>query len=389
MTARHVVLRTGGLAMVVAALAQGSPSAQIAVSANDAKVALVNGVNTTVRNPPPDTATILDLGVMPLKVIATVRAPASVIGPPQSVAITPDASLALVTASTKIDPADPTKTVPDDRVSVIDLKATPPTVIETLHAGAGAAGISINRTGTLALVANRSEGTVSIFTIAGKTVKGAGKVDLGAPASIPSLVVFTPDGRRALVTRNGDSFISLLSVDGAKVTYAKQDVTAGFQPYGINVTPDGHFALVASIGAGLTGGTDTIGVIDLTMAPPRTVNQVPVGPIPEGLAISPDGRFAAVTVMNGTNAAPTSPFFHDFGLLRIFGFANGALAPITEARIGHWCQGAAWSRDSRSVVVGCMVEKRVLAFRFDGHALASAGSVAVAGGPAGIRAAGQ
>ena len=33
--------------------------------------------------------------------------------------------------------------------------------------------MAINRAGTLALVANRNEGTVSIFTIAGKTVTAA------------------------------------------------------------------------------------------------------------------------------------------------------------------------------------------------------------------------
>ena len=40
-------------------------NAQIAVSANDNKIALVDGVNTVPANPPPDTVTILDIGVSP------------------------------------------------------------------------------------------------------------------------------------------------------------------------------------------------------------------------------------------------------------------------------------------------------------------------------------
>src|SRR6185436_21008587 len=40
-------------------------------------------------------------------------------GPPMSVAVTPDQGLALVTSSTKKDPADATKTVPDNRLSVV------------------------------------------------------------------------------------------------------------------------------------------------------------------------------------------------------------------------------------------------------------------------------
>src|SRR5207302_1704969 len=73
--------------------------AQIAVSANDNKVVLVNGVVKVVPNPPPDTVTIIDLKAWPPKVLGEVEAPGSVVGPPLSVAITPDESLALVTAA--------------------------------------------------------------------------------------------------------------------------------------------------------------------------------------------------------------------------------------------------------------------------------------------------
>ena len=66
----------------------------------------------------------------------------------------------------KVDPANPARTIPDNRLSVIDLRATPPAVVQTLEAGAGASGVSVNRAGTLALVANRNAGTVSVFRIA-------------------------------------------------------------------------------------------------------------------------------------------------------------------------------------------------------------------------------
>ena len=130
-------------------------NAQIAVSANDNKIALVDGVNTVPANPPPDTVTILDIGVSPPKVLGELQAPSSVVGVPQSVAVSKDESFALVTSAMKVDPADPKKTAPDDRVSVIDLKANPPAVIATLQAGAGVTGVSINPAGTLAITANR------------------------------------------------------------------------------------------------------------------------------------------------------------------------------------------------------------------------------------------
>ena len=55
------------------------------------------------------------------------------IGPPASVAIARDESFALVTGASKIDPADQKKTVPDDKLTVIDLKASPPKVAAQLQ----------------------------------------------------------------------------------------------------------------------------------------------------------------------------------------------------------------------------------------------------------------
>src|SRR5262245_50462210 len=83
--------------------------AQIAVSANDNKIALVDGVNTVPANPPPDTVTVLDIGVSPPKVLGEVQAPSSVVGVPQSVAVAKDESFAIVTSAMKVDPADPKK----------------------------------------------------------------------------------------------------------------------------------------------------------------------------------------------------------------------------------------------------------------------------------------
>src|SRR3954468_10891812 len=141
--------------------------AEIVVTANDGKMVLENGSAVVRKEPLPDTARDSASPDGALKLLGEVPAPASVVGPPPSVAIAPDGAFALVTGAMKLVPGEPTKTVPDDKLSVVDLKSTPPKVLATLQAGAGAAGVSINRAGTLALVANRSEGTVSVFTISG------------------------------------------------------------------------------------------------------------------------------------------------------------------------------------------------------------------------------
>ena len=358
-------------------------NAQIAVSANDGKATLVDGTTTVPENPAPDTVTLIDLGASPPKLVAEVQAPASVAGPPSSAAISPDGTFALVSAAMKLDPADPKKTVPDNRVSVIDLKASPPSVIATVEAGNGAAGVAIHPTGTLALVANRAEGTVSVFTIAGTTLTAAGKVPLGDAKSGPSGIAFTPDGKMAFVSRDGDHKISVLTIDGSKVEPAKRDINAGLRPYGVDVSSRGDVAAVANIGLG-AGDTDTVSLIDIKAVPPRVVETISVGQTPEGLKISPDGKYVAVTVMNGSNKPKASPFFNDNGLLIVLSVNGAKLAKVSEAKVGHWCQGAAWSKDSKTVLVQCMIEQELQLFNFDGKELKPAGAIKVKGGPAGI-----
>lgn len=359
-------------------------SAQIAVSANDNKVVNVDGTNTFPPNPPPDTVTILDLSVSPPKVLGEVNAPSSVVGPPQNVAIARDESIALVASAMKTDPADPKKQVPDDRVSVIDLKASPPAVIATLQAGLGASGASINRDGTLALVANRNEGTVSVFTVSGKTFTPAGKIQLGDAKSGPSHVAFTPDGKRALVTRDGDHRISVLSVDGSKVEDSKRFMVGGFRPYSLEISSKGDVAVFGNQGGG-QGDSDVINVVDLKANPPRIADTISVGQTPEGVGMSPDGSYVAVTVMNGSQRAKNHPAFNDHGLVKVFKIEGTKLTAAAEAKVGRWCQGAVWSRDGKTLVVQCMVEKELQVFSFDGKELKRTGAITVSGGPAGIR----
>jgi DNA-binding beta-propeller fold protein YncE len=385
MNRRHSVtaLALTVLAMLLGVLAPAY--AQLAVTANDNKVVNVNGKNTFVTNPAPDTVSIIDLKASPPRVVAEIEAPNSVVGPPTGVALTPDEGLALVTSSMRMDPNDATKQVPDTRMSVIDLRASPPKVIATLEAGKGASGVSINRQGTLALVANRAEGSVSVYTIQGKTVTPAGTVKIGDEKSGTSHVAIAPDGKTALVTRDGDDRISILSIDGTKVEYTKRDMIAGVRPYGIDIAATGAVAAVANIGRG-QGDNDTVSLIDMRVKPPRVVETVTVGQTPEGIKMSPDGATVAVVVMNGSNKAKDSPFYNDNGKLVLLRVSGTSLSKVAEAPIGKWSQGAAFSPDGKLILVGNMVENDVQVFELSGTTLKDTGTrLRVRGGPGSIR----
>ena len=373
-----------GFAFALVPLLTVGATAQILVSANDNKAVLVNGANVVPANPAADTISIIDLGVSPPKLIGEVKAPASVIGPPQSVAISRDESFALVTGAFKVDPADPKKAIPDNKLSVIDLKAKPPAVIATLEAGLGAAGVSIKNAGTLALVANRSEGTVSVFTVSGNKLTPAGKIQLGDSKSGPSHVAFTPDGKSALVTRDGDNRVSILTVDGNKVEDSKAFMVGGIRPYSLEISPNGDVAVFSNQGGG-QGDIDVINVIDLKAKPPRIVDTISVGQTPEGVGMSSDGKYIAVTVMNGSNRPKDHPAFNDFGLLQVYSVNGTTLRKVAQAKVGHWCQGAAFSKNNKTVVIQCMVEKNLQVFNFDGRNLKPAGTLPLSGGGAGLR----
>jgi DNA-binding beta-propeller fold protein YncE len=267
-------------------------------------------------------------------------------------------------------------------MSVIDLTQRSPKVLAVLEAGMGAAGVAINRAGNLALVADRAAGTVSVFTIAGKTVTPADKVDFGAPQSGPSAVAISSDGRTALVTRDGDHRISVLAIDGTNVTYTKRDLNAGLRPYGIDICAPGDIAVVANIGIG-QGDSDTISVIDMTLKPPRVVETLTVGQTPEGIRCSPDGAFVAVVLHEGSNKPTNSPFYNATGSLVIFQVNGKRLERFGRAPIGSWSQGIAFG--GGQVLVQNMVQQDIQVFRLDKSGLFDTGHrLQMKGGPAGI-----
>lgn len=356
-------LRT--LAVAVAASLALPAAAEIAISVQDSKAWLDNGVAKT--NPRPeskDNAIVLDMTSMPPKVTAKLELPVTVVGPPTAVAISRDETLALVTSAQKPDPADPSKTINDDRMSVIDLTTSPPKVIATVQAGAGASGVSITRDGKLALVANRNEGTVSVFTINGKTVTPSGKIKLGNETSGPSSVAITPDGTRALVTRDGDHFLSLLKIENGQVTDMNRHFGAGFRPYGADMSSDGKHAVVANVGRN-AGDTETVSLFDMTLNPPRVVDTIAVPPTPEGITLSPDGKYAAVVTHNGSGKPKGTPFYNPMGKVVLLKIEGGKLRIVSEAPIGAWAQGSAFSKDGRHLLVQNNVDREIAIFRID------------------------
>jgi len=218
-----------------------------------------------------------------------------------------------------------------------------------------------------------------------KEVTNLGTITVGDEKSGVSHVAISPDGKTALVTRDGDHMISVLAIDGTQVEYTKRDLSAGLRPYGVVISADGTVAVVANIGRG-SGDADTISVIDMTAKPVRVVETVTVGQTPEGIILSPDGTLCAVAVMNGSNKPKESPFYADHGKLLLYRLDKMHLTKLAEAPIGHWSQGVAFTPDNQYILVQNMVEKAIMVFKMAGEKLEDTGHrLQVKGGPAAIR----
>ena len=376
-------MRTIMLGLLAATALAGVARADFALSANDAHTVLdAAGNQVAVKDAPPDTVSVIDLDGPAPKIIATVEAPGSAVGPPTAVAIAHDGTYAIVTGATKAVPSAPLGIAPNDQVSVIDLTANPPRVVQTLQAGAGATTVRLTPDGATALIVNRTEGTLSVFGVRDRRLVPAGKVMID-PKSMPGGLVILPDGKTALLSRFGDHQTSVLHIDGTAVTIDKRPITTALAPYTLDITPDGKFAAVSNVGRG-DGDVDTVSLIDLGSEPFRAIQTVSVGRSPEGLTWSPDGKFLAIGSQDGSGKAQNSPFYRPHGRLIMLALEGNELRTVAEAPVGGWSQGIAFTRDGKTIMVQNMVERTIGVFGWDGKTLTPKPALDMGTGPVAI-----
>lgn len=358
--------------------------AEIVVSANDGKQVLDRGQQVVPATPKPDTVSIMDWRNGTLRIKANVAVPTSVIGPPRSVLVTPDGRYAIVTAARRLSPGRATIDW-DDAISVVDIARA--RVISTIHDRAGASGIAIDRSGTRVLVANRADGSVSLFGFETGVLRLKAVLELGHGSS-PAQPAFFDGDRRALVTRDGDHRVTILTVSGETLRAEPVWLAAGLRPYAIDVSRSGAIAVVGAIGGG-GRDVDTISLIDLSGGGPRVVDSVAVGLTPEGLKLSPDGRYVAVTVNHGSNAEPGSATYHRHGLLQLWAIDRKRLVKVTQVAMGGWGQGVAWSADGRRILAQAMQGNMIESFTVDRRRLTRGPTIQLPAGPAAIATAEQ
>jgi DNA-binding beta-propeller fold protein YncE len=382
--------RVAAASVVALALASGAATAQIMIIGNDEKPKFDNG-KVVVQAPGKDTLSIIDMSKpAALRIIATIPLDNTIAGPPTNLAITPSRDIALVACSLKGEAKDNGfATVPDDRLFVIDLKASPPAVAATVTLGKSPSGLAISADGKFALVANRGDGTIAVLSIAGKEVKVTDTVTVGVAADSVSAVAIAPDGKRALAVKSAVNKVAVLTIDGGKVSYDKNDdLPANYYPYNVAITPNGKIALVANTGNGGSsdGHADTVSVIDLEAKPIRVIDHITVGDSPEGLVISPKGDIAVTIDARGSNRPKDTWYYHPGGAVSVLKIAGKKVTNVGEATVGGLPEGAAFSADGSYLYVGNFIDSDLSVLRVTGDKVTDTGQrFLLPGHPASMR----
>jgi DNA-binding beta-propeller fold protein YncE len=353
---------------------------------NDEKVWWDDDGKTILSAPGKDTILIVDLAnPEDPKIVATLPLENSIVGPPVNLDIDPSGSIALVANSVDVTKdGDALKQVPDNKLYVIDLKASPPKLAATVTVGKQPSGLSISPSGKMALVANRGDNTISVLSINGTDVKITDTLTF--PDSV-SHVVFTPDGKRALVARSPASKLSVLDIAGDKVTYNKLDLPTGQWPYNIVVTPNGKLALLNETGNGGSsdGNVDTTAVIDLEANPPRVIDKVVVGDGPEGLAMSPKGDLAVAAILNGSNNKKAF-YYKKNGSLSILKIDGKKVTKTQDIDVGGLPEAVLFTPDGKYILAGNYMTQDFPILKVDGSKVTDTGKrFKVPGHPASAR----
>ncbi len=389
LASRTLAILGSTLALTSAIVALPARSdAQLIVVGLDEKVYASDAGALANRAPGNDAVVVLDIANREApRIVGSLPLMNSIFGPPVNLQITPDERLAIVANSVDwVQDGANWKAVPDDKIYVIDLKATPPKLVATVRGGKQPSGLSINARGDMALVTNRADNSITVLSITGDQVAVTGTVAMGEQVSA---VAITADGKRAIAVKNMGNKAAVLDIAGRTVTYGKHDMPVGIFPYNVDVTPDGALALTANNGAGGSsdGNVDTVSVIDLQANPPRVIDHVVVGDAPEGFAISPTGKIAVAILLNGSAGVPKDAWFaNKSGKVAVLKIDGKKVTKTQEIEVGGLPEGVVFSPDGGYLYVGNFTTKDISILKVDGTTVTDTGKrFALPGQPASMR----
>lgn len=161
---------------------------------------------------------------------------------PYNVAVTPDGKLALTADTGNGGSSDGNV----DTVSVIDLEANPPRVVDHVKVGDSPEGLAVSPKGDLAITVEargsnmkgalfyHPAGVVTALRIDGKKVSNASDINVGG---LPEGAAFSPDGQYLYVGNFMDQDLWVLRVDGSTLTDTTERIKLPGHPASLRAGP--------------------------------------------------------------------------------------------------------------------------------------------------------
>ncbi|MFC1542027.1 YncE family protein [Candidatus Latescibacterota bacterium] len=376
--------------ILLTALIVNTASADLMIAGFDEKISFVDGAMLT-HPPGNDTVVVFDISSpRNPRIIATLDLMNSLHGPPTNLIITSDEKLALVANPVDWIQKDGVWTnIPDNKLHIIDLEGKPRHLI-TIEVGSQPSGMDLTPDNKLLLIGNRSEPTVSVVRINGKTAKLIDTIAVTAPVDAVSIA---PDGKRALFTMRTINTVGILHISGGMVTFSEdENIPVGIEPYNVEISPKGDIALVNN--AGVTGGNDgnidPVCVIDMTAGHPHVIEWIAVGDGPEGLAFSPRGDLAVSVLINGSQNAEGNPntawAANKNGKVAILAIDGKKVRKVQEIEVGGMPEGVVFSPDGDYIYIGNFTTDNMTILRVGNAKVTDTGKVIkLNGSPASMR----
>jgi DNA-binding beta-propeller fold protein YncE len=367
-------------------------NAQIILSGNENKIDLDSGTAVMVPHAAPDSISVLDFSQFPPKVEHLMDIPNSVIGPPSNIAITPDGQRALISNSLRANPDDASQWVPEHFVHVLDLTGTKPRLLGQVTTEDQPSGISITPDGTLALVANRATGSITVLKLDSthedtEAVRWLANVQVCEPALSLSDVAIAPDGVTVLASVQKGGYLAELKIKATGLEPTGRHYSVYGQPYRVVITPDGQYGVTAGAGQGDPLDPDALTIIDLQASPPVVVDHVTMDPVTESLEVSPSGRLIAAVCMSGSNLAMDDPNRSEKGSLVILKRTRQGYAVSQKLPTGRIPEGVAFTSDGKYLAVQCHPSREIWVYRVRGHKVRDTGHrIKMPGFPSSMRA---
>ena len=259
----------------------GALLTELAIGNHPWEIALSpDGTKALVSNSGENTLKLLSIGPNSVSVLNTV----TVDHWPMAVAYSSDGRRAYV-ATDGGSTADP----PNGSFQVLDMTSTPPRVLSTLNLGDDDEpfAMALSRDGQTAFVAHHVSNRVSVINLSGSSPSLSSTLTVGIG---PTALTFSEDGRTLYVANAGSYSLSLVDTSVMPPVVRGSYDVPGSNPYAMALSPDGARLFVAC------NGSSEVAELNVTQSQPVWLRNLAVGTRPNSLAVAPD--FSVLYVAN-------------------------------------------------------------------------------------------